>query len=68
MEKRQIHKINNTPPPGYYKIPLLKYGPSYTISKARKELRLKISPGPGDYSIPTTIGVASMKKNIKKKI
>ena len=51
-----------TPGPGFYQINTMKRGPSYTISKAREKVNSKFVPGPGDYQIPHTIGIASLKK------
>ena len=45
----------------------MKKGPGYTISKARKMLKKHIIPGPGDYHIPSTIGIASVRKYYRVK-
>ena len=66
MVKRNLHQHSLTPAPGHYEIKTMHRGPSFTISRARREAKIKSLPGPGDYFLPATIGIASLKKKFKR--
>jgi hypothetical protein len=51
-----------TPAPGQYALPDIHRTSGFTIPKAVSRPNITSSPGPGIYEIPSTIGIASLKK------
>ena len=56
---------SEAPAPGSYEVKSMFGGPKFSISKASKEYGIKPAPGPGYYEIPSTIGIASLRRKLK---
>lgn len=50
-----------TPAPGDYRLPDISKGPTFTIGKATKRLKIFRTPAPGSYNIPSAIGVPMLR-------